>query len=48
MDCYICPMRRLCSGAACYYEDHEEPDLELAEDKARLEELELERSGRYE
>ena len=36
MDCYICPKRRLCSGAVCYYDDHDEPDLELA------------RCGRYE
>ena len=28
MDCYICPKQRLCSGAVCYYDDHDEPDLE--------------------
>lgn len=36
--CDICPKRRLCSGAACYYEDHPEriPNRELLEDKAQL------------
>lgn len=43
MDCYICPKRRLCSGADCYYDYHPAPSKELAEDKARLEDLE--RSG---
>ena len=44
MDCYNCPKRRLCSGSDCYYDYHQAPSKELAEDKARLEELE--RSGR--
>ena len=40
MDCYICPKRGLCSGADCYYDYHPEPDRDLAEDMARLEESE--------
>ena len=40
MDCYNCPKRRLCSGADCYYDHYPAPSKELAEDKARLEDLE--------
>lgn len=43
MDCCNCPKRRLCSGADCYYDYHPEPSKELAEDMARLEDME--RSG---
>ena len=36
--CDVCPKKNLCSGAACYYEDHPEkmPNRELLEDKAQL------------
>lgn len=45
MSCSYCPKRKLCSGAACYYEDHPEkiPSRELLEDKELLEAAEASR-----
>lgn len=42
MDCNICPKRRQCSGADCYYDYYPEaePERELAEDMAVLDSLE--------
>ena len=45
MDCYNCPKRRLCSGADCYYDYHPEPSKQLAEDMARLDDLERSRQN---
>ena len=46
MYCEICPKQRLCSGADCYYDYHAEPDLQLAEDMARLDQMEGVRNER--
>ena len=40
MNCMFCPKKKQCSGADCYYDYHPEPNQELAEDIALMNELE--------